>query len=186
MLVRCSLDLETSRDVSSAVWIHGHIAAPRYPNDIPINCTIPGLNEVAHDMSCATAGEVTHQQLATMAANHWRPPHACQACTPRTDGHNTSSVAWFNRSSPTESTRAPQTQICIAVESTIRASILNSPPAHFAWLPLTLFCSWRSRLNMWLVYWVEGIMGHCAVLIAGSPGRWKLVWTNEKSVQAIQ
>lgn len=59
------------------------------PNDISINCTIPILIQGAHDMLHTTAGEVTAQRSATMAASHSRQPRrVCQAFTPRTDGHN--------------------------------------------------------------------------------------------------
>lgn len=56
----------------------------------------------AHDRLHHTAGTVTAQRAATMAASHWRKSPACQAFTPRASGTKASSAALFNQSSQTE------------------------------------------------------------------------------------
>lgn len=68
--------------------LHACIWFCQWYNEPSINCTIPILIWVAHDMLCTTAGKVTAQWIATMAASHWWQPWACQAFTPRTYGHN--------------------------------------------------------------------------------------------------
>lgn len=84
-----------------------------------------------------TAGEVTAQWLATMAASHWR---ARQAFTPRTYGHNSLisgliQSVFADRVDSGAADPASRSPICITEESTIRASLLKSPWSDL-WFPL--------------------------------------------------
>lgn len=124
-------------------------------------------------MLYTTAGEVTAQWFATMAASHWRQPRACQAFTPRSHGHN-SLIGSLIQSVFTDGVDsgaagpASNPLICITEESTISASLLKSPRSDL-WFRLIvsatvpLFHSALSSMTMWLV---EGRKGqwHTAAL----------------------
>lgn len=121
-----------------------------------------------------TAGEVTAQWFATMAASHWRQPRACQAFTPRTYDHNSliSSLIQSVFTDGVDSGAAGPVSrplICITEESTIRVSLLKSPWSDL-WFRLIvsdtvpLFHSALSSITMWLVQGRKG-QWHTVVLL---------------------
>lgn len=124
-------------------------------------------------MLYTTAGEVTAQWFATMAASHWRQSWACQAFTPRTLGHN-SLISSFIQSAFTDGVDSDAVDpaihplICITEASTIRASLLKSPWSDL-WFrqivsdTVSLFHSEISSMTMWLVQGRKGLW-HTVIL----------------------